>query len=70
MPVMNGIETATLIRNSSEFEQHRNIPIIAISAHDDSSEKKICFEIGINEYINKPVKKEVLLKSIQNQLNK
>ncbi len=70
MPVMNGIETATLIRNSSEFEQHRNIPIIAISAHDDSSEKKICFEIGINECINKPVKKEVLLKSIQNQLNK
>lgn len=70
MPVMNGIETATLIRNSSEFEQHRNIPIIAISAQDDSSEKKICFEIGINEYISKPVKKDVLLKSIQNQLNK
>jgi len=70
MPVMDGIEAANLIRNSDEFEKDREIPIIAISAHDDSLEKKKCFEIGINECLNKPVKKETLLKSIQNQLNK
>ena len=70
MPVMDGIEAAKMIRNAAEFERDREVPIIAISANDDSLEKKKCFEIGINAYLNKPIKKELLLKTIQNQLNK
>lgn len=70
MPVLNGIETATLIRNSNDYEKNRTIPIIAISAQDDSTEKKKCFEIGINECLNEPIKKEILTKAIHNQLNK
>lgn len=70
MPVMDGIEAAKMIRNAAEFERDSEVPIIAISANDDSMEKKKCFEIGINAYLNKPIKKELLLKTIQNQLNK
>jgi CheY-like chemotaxis protein len=70
MPAMDGIEAAKMIRNAAEFERDREVPIIAISANDDSLEKKKCFEIGINAYLNKPIKKELLLKTIQNQLNK
>lgn len=68
MPMMDGLEAAQLIRNSEEFEKDRNIPIIAISAHEDYHEKKKCVEIGINDYILKPVKKEILLKSVREQI--
>lgn len=68
MPVMDGLETAQHIRNSEEFEKDRNIPIIAISAHEDYQEKKKCMEIGVNDYILKPIKKDILLKSLREQI--
>ena len=43
MPVMDGIEATYRIRNKEEFTLDHDIPIIAVTAHDDAEEKKKCF---------------------------
>jgi signal transduction histidine kinase/CheY-like chemotaxis protein len=69
MPVMDGIETAHSIRTKEEFVMDRNLPILAVTAHDDASEKKKCFDVGINDYMTKPINKVLLLKKIEDLLS-
>jgi CheY-like chemotaxis protein len=68
MPEMGGIEAAKHIRTSSEFGKSRNVPIIAVTAHDDSLEKNKCFEVGMNDYITKPINKDLFLNVIETQI--
>ncbi|MDP1725832.1 MAG: response regulator [Bacteroidota bacterium] len=68
MPEMDGIETAYNIRNKEEFILDRDIPIIAVTAHDDAEEKKKCYDIGMNDYVTKPFNKDILLQKIGMQL--
>ncbi len=70
MPEMDGIETSYNIRSKEEYALDRDIPIIAVTAHDDSQEKKKCFDIGMNDYVTKPYNKDVLLQKIESQLSK
>lgn len=70
MPQMDGIETCHHIRNNEEFTMDKNIPIIAVTAHDDGIEKQKCFDVGMNDYLTKPINKEVLLRKIEEQLRK
>lgn len=64
MPEMDGIETTIHIRNKEEYILDREIPIIAVTAHDDPEERKKCFDIGMNDYITKPFNKDMLLQKI------
>ncbi len=50
MPVMNGMEAASKIR---EFSQ---VPIIALTANSNKQEQDKCMEIGMNDYLSKPFK--------------
>ncbi len=68
MPVMDGIEAAELIRTDEAYSIDKHIPIIAITAHDDAQEKKKCFEVGMNDYLTKPLNKALLLSKIEEQL--
>lgn len=52
MPVMDGIETTRRIRNSD----HKDLPIIALSASVFESQKAACFEAGIDDFLEKPVR--------------
>ena len=54
MPVMNGIEASTKIRELSE------VPIIALTASASTHEEAKCKDAGINAYITKPFKPEDL----------
>ncbi len=60
MPVMNGFESATKIREISQ------VPIIALTANSSSHEQQKCEEIGINDYMTKPMKPEDLQAKIMN----
>ena len=64
MPVMDGFSSAKIIR---EYEKKMNlnpIPIIALtaSAFKESLQKSV--EYGFNDYITKPVKREILLQTV------
>jgi signal transduction histidine kinase/ligand-binding sensor domain-containing protein/CheY-like chemotaxis protein len=55
MPVMDGYEATTEIRRL-ESQTKYHVPIIAITANVMPGEKDRCLEVGMNDYITKPIK--------------
>jgi signal transduction histidine kinase/ActR/RegA family two-component response regulator len=64
LPDMNGIELTKLIRSGGEYSFNKNIPIIGLSAKADPQEMKECIDVGMNEYITKPINSELLLQKM------
>jgi signal transduction histidine kinase/ActR/RegA family two-component response regulator len=60
MPVMNGYEAATVIRNDLK----NRIPIIAMTAHAMAGERERCLSLGMNDYISKPINANLLFEKI------
>ncbi len=56
MPEIDGYELAANIRENNE-----NIPILFVTARDDFSSKKRGYDIGIDDYMVKPVNLEEML---------
>ena len=56
MPEMDGYTATGIIRN----ELKRDIPIIAMTAHAMTGEKEKCLQLGMNDYVSKPIKETVL----------
>jgi two-component system, sensor histidine kinase and response regulator len=65
MPHLDGIEASRIIRQ--QFPRTR-LPIIAMSAHAKSDNWKACLEAGINDYILKPISRNVLFTALKNQI--
>lgn len=51
MPGLTGFELCELLHNDPRFA---NIPVIIVSAKDDSVSKEKAFEAGAKDYITKP----------------
>lgn len=68
MPIMDGIETTLEIRKSSEA--FANVIIIALTADPDYQQRRICRNIGMDDTIAKPVKREDILNAFGRTLNK
>ncbi|MGB8494650.1 MAG: PAS domain S-box protein [Candidatus Acidiferrum sp.] len=64
MPVMGGLEATCKIR---EGEQHsgQHVPILAMTAHAAEQDEKRCLEAGMDGYLTKPIRREVLRKEIE-----
>lgn len=58
MPVMDGIEATKEIRKLKQF---RDVPIIALTAKAMKGDKEKCLEVGMSDYISKPVNIKQLL---------
>lgn len=52
MPIMGGMEAVERIRVMTEFKL---LPIIAMTAHTFEEEKRLCFEVGMNDHLPKPL---------------
>src|SRR5690349_13060066 len=52
LPLMDGLEATKLIRECKEL--CRDVPIIAITAHDTYGIKEAALEAGCNGYLKKP----------------
>jgi two-component system, sensor histidine kinase and response regulator len=57
MPEMDGIEATRRIRKDNRLKE---IPIIAMTAHAMKSDRDICLQAGMDDYITKPVDKHQL----------
>ncbi len=62
MPEMDGYEATQIIRNSNR--RHKNIPIIAITAHAAKDEIERALSVGMNDCVTKPFPHQVLLQKI------
>lgn len=61
MPDISGLEATRRIRNFADAD---SMPIIALTAHVDSLEKKACQEAGMNGYLTKPIVRESLVEEL------
>jgi signal transduction histidine kinase/FixJ family two-component response regulator len=68
MPVMDGFEATVAIRQA-EAKSTTPVPIIAVSASNGDEDKKRCLAVGMNGFIEKPYIKDVLYKTIREQLS-
>ncbi len=60
MPEMDGLEATKKIRAKGA-----DIPIVAMTAHATKEFKKECFQVGMNDYTTKPIKKAVIMDKLQ-----
>lgn len=67
MPVLNGFDTTKKIR-SDNSNPNQNTPIIAMTAHAIDGVTKRCDEAGMNDYIAKPIKLNLLFKKIEHYI--
>lgn len=69
MPVMNGAETLSLIRNGEAGEHHADIPLIVVTADLARCPKENCLEAGATDYLTKPTDLRKLTEMISELLN-
>ncbi len=69
MPRMDGYEASRRIRElESETGAQQHVPIIALTANAMQGDREKCIQAGMDDYIPKPVKKEMLYKMIERYL--
>jgi len=56
MPEMDGYTATSIIRK----ELSSDVPIIAMTAHAMVGEKEKCLQLGMNDYVSKPIKETLL----------
>jgi PAS domain S-box-containing protein len=60
MPEMDGIEATRRIRDPRSAVLNHAVPIIALTATVLASERKLCFDAGMNGFVTKPIVPAVL----------
>ena len=68
MPVMDGIEATLEIRKSEE--NYSDVVIIAVTADSDYQQRKICRNIGMDDAIGKPLKRQTFYEAISRNIMK
>jgi CheY-like chemotaxis protein len=56
MPEMDGLEASKIILKSPLKTTQKRPTIIAMTANVMEEEKKHCFEIGMDDFLSKPIK--------------
>ena len=64
MPEMDGLEATRAIRDQGFAE----IPIVAMTANAMKGDREICLNSGMNDYITKPIKRELVFEIIEKWL--
>jgi CheY-like chemotaxis protein len=68
MPIMDGLEATRKIRQREE-NLSRHTPIIALTADSRPEDRDRCIEAGMDEYMTKPLSRQILIEKIQGVLS-
>ncbi len=66
MPIKDGFETTIALRASSGI--NKNVPIIAMTANAMEGDDIKCYEVGMNDYISKPINPSLLAEKLMRWL--
>ena len=55
MPNLDGIAATQAVRAGEAGERNRHVPVIAMTAHATSHDRRNCLAVGMNDYIAKPI---------------
>lgn len=61
MPKIDGIEVLKKIKSD---ERTRKIPVVVLTSSKEDPDIKICYELGVNSYVVKPVEFEGFVKAV------
>ena len=61
MPVMDGLEATLKLRRNPKFA---NLPVVAMTANALPNDRQKCFEVGMNDFITKPIEPELLWETL------
>ena len=64
MPELAGIQATRKIRTEALFRNVSETPIIALTAHREQEEKDRCLNAGMNDFLSKPIRSEVLQRKV------
>ncbi len=63
MPRMDGIE---VLRRIKEDENLKNLPVVMLTSSREEPDLKICYELGVNAYVVKPVYFKDFMEAVKN----
>ncbi|WMI64145.1 7TM diverse intracellular signaling domain-containing protein [Aestuariibaculum sp. YM273] len=69
MPIMDGYEATEFIRSGKLGQAIGSIPIIAVTADAMAETRERVLNMGMNDYMTKPVKRDLLMEKIQRCTN-
>ncbi len=64
MPVLDGLQAATMIRARERQSNSERVPIIALTANAMSGDRQRCFTAGMDDFLSKPFKSGELVEKI------
>jgi len=66
MPGLDGYEVTKIIRRSTSL--NNEIPVIALAANALQGDEQKCLQVGMNEFVTKPIDKRVLFEILRKYL--
>jgi two-component system chemotaxis response regulator CheY len=65
MPVMDGLKLVSMVRKN---ELHKDVPILIITTQSNDEDRQRAVELGVNEYLTKPVQAQQIVETVKKLL--
>ena len=65
MPVMDGLKLVSMVRKN---DMHKDVPILIITTQANEEDRKKAAELGVNEYLTKPVQAQQIVGTVKQLL--